>query len=280
MENESYQHTTAKEHKTMKIKLDNQFIPIQPGLKKYTDYYIEKKEIDLLNQTVVLYYQFQLQKDSNKPILIEPDGCIDILFNCNDTKPQATVYGSYLEKKPYQLQSGQEYFGIRFIPNQDARNFYFSMKEITCKDVCLIDLLKLDPSTIERIIDEKNFLWRVNLYKELIGSKFHSDSSTQRVVRYAIKNIYSSKGSININNLAKETGYSTRYLEKLFEQHVGITPKLFSRITRYQYSLYMLTNNHSLWDVIKQNGYYDQAHLIKELKKFGNFTPKQLLKEI
>jgi len=263
----------------MRITLENQFIPIQPGLRKYADYYIEKKEIDILNQTVVLYYQFQLQKDLNKPILIEPDGCIDILFSCNDTKPQATLYGSFLEKKPYPLQTGQEYFGIRFIPNHDARNLYFSMKEITSKDICLIDFLNLDPNIIELITNEKNFLWRVNLYKELIASKFVSDSPTQRVVRYAINKIYASKGSININNLAKEIGYSTRYLEKQFDQHVGISPKLFSRITRYQYSLYMLTNNHSLWDVIKQNGYYDQAHLIKELKKFGNITPKQLMNE-
>lgn len=261
-------------------KLENQFIPIQPGLEEYSAYYFEKKEVDILNHTVVLYYQLQLKNDSNKPVMIEPDGCIDIMFSCNDTKPQATVYGSFLEKRPFQLQSGQEYFGIRFIPNHDAKNFYFSMKEITSKDICLVDLLNLDPNIIELIIREKNFYERIKLYKELIGSKLLSDSSTQRVVRYAINRIYSTKGNININNLAEEIGYSPRYLHKQFDQHVGLSPKLFSRITRYQYSLFMLLNNHSLMDVIRQTGYYDQAHLINEWKKIGNITPKQLLKGI
>ncbi|PAE44668.1 helix-turn-helix domain-containing protein [Bacillus sp. 7884-1] len=259
--------------------INNCFIPIQPELEKNADYYFEKKEIDIKSQTTILYYQLQLKKNLNKSISIEPDGCIDILFWCNDSSPRAIVYGSRLQKTPTILQTGYEYFGIRFIPNQDVRNFNYSMKEITDKDILLVDLLKLDAHTIDLLVNEDNFYRRINLYKELIGNKLLTNCSSQRIISYAINKIYSSKENININSLAEDIGYSSRYLRKQFEERVGLSPKLFSQITRYQYSLSMLLNeNHSLWNVIKLSGYYDQAHIINEFKKFGRITPKQLVK--
>ena len=268
-----------KESREMSLKLiDNLFIPIQPELEQNADYYLEKKEIDIINQTTILYYQFRLNKDLNKSILIEPDGCIDIMFCCSDISPRAIVYGSRLQKVPIIFQAGYEYFGIRFIPNLDSRTFNYSMKEIADRDILLDDLLPLDPNIIEILINEKDFYERIKLYKDLIGNKILTDCSSQRVISYAINNIYSSRGNININNLAADIGYSPRYLRKLFEERIGLSPKLFSQITRYQYSLSMLLNHNSLWDVIKQSGYYDQAHIINEFKKFGGVTPNQLVK--
>ncbi|MBZ5753550.1 AraC family transcriptional regulator [Metabacillus rhizolycopersici] len=256
------------------------FIPIQPELEQNSDYYIEKKEIDLINKTTILFYQFQLHKDLTNPISIVPDGCIDILFLCHDKTPCATVHGSRLQKKSITFQAGYEYFGFRFIPNQDTRKFNYSMKEIIDGDILLADLFTLDHHAVERMINEKKFYERINLFKELIGNNLFTDCSSQRIISYAVNKIYSSKGNININNLATELGYSSRYLRKQFEDRVGLSPKLFSQITRYQYSLHMLLNNNSVWDVIKENGYYDQAHLINEFKKFGNITPNQLVRTL
>lgn len=81
-----------------------------------------------------------------------------------------------------------------------------------------------------------------------------------------------------MTELANETGYSTRYLRKQFEDHIGISPKLFSQIVRFQSSLNMLLKNAScsVIDVSNENGYYDQAHLINEFKNFGYDTPYKL----
>jgi AraC-like DNA-binding protein len=81
-----------------------------------------------------------------------------------------------------------------------------------------------------------------------------------------------------MNQLANEIGYSTRYLRKQFETHIGISPKLFSKIIRFQCSLNMLLNNnhYTVNDVIYENGYYDQSHLINEFKDFGYITPYKL----
>ncbi|RJS63861.1 hypothetical protein CJ485_03605 [Priestia filamentosa] len=51
---------------------------------------------------------------------------------------------------------------------------------------------------------------------------------------------------------------------KQFEQDIGISPKLFSQIVRFQCSLSMFMNdkNYSICDIIEESGYYDQAHLM------------------
>lgn len=80
------------------------YIPLQPELEMNTDYYVEHKERNVLNQLTILFYQFKTSKDVVNSIIVIPDGCIDILFSCNQQNLAATVYGSVLQSKPLILQ--------------------------------------------------------------------------------------------------------------------------------------------------------------------------------
>ena len=42
----------------------------------------------------------------------------------------------------------------------------------------------------------------------------------------------------------------------------------------------MNDNNYSIWDIIEESGYYDQAHLINEYKKFSYYSPRKLMDTI
>lgn len=258
------------------------YIPLQPELEMNTDYYVEHKERNVLNQLTILFYQFKTSKDVVNSIIVIPDGCIDILFSCNQQNLAATVYGSVLQSKPLILQAECEYFGVRFLPQQYSKNLNYSMKEMIGREVPLVDFVTIDFTAVERIIAENNFYGRIHLFKEVIGNAIFTKCPSTSIVRYALNRIYFSKGAVNINELAAETAYSTRYLRKLFEEYVGLSPKLFCQITRFQYSLHMFNkrNNYTIWDVINENGYYDQAHLINEFKKFGYMTPKQFMKKV
>lgn len=254
------------------------FIPLQPELEMNTDYYIEFKEKNFLDQSTILFYQFRINEDLGSSISVIPDGCIDILFACNVQQPFANVYGSVLHRKAINFQTTQEYFGVRLLPKKEQK-LNHSMKDIIEQEVPLTEIISVDDTVIEKIANEKDFYGRIRLFKEMIGSTLFTYDSSSNLVRYALNKIYSSKGNVNINQLAVETGYSTRYLRKQFEECVGISPKLFSQIVRFQHSLYMLIkrNNYTIWDVVNENGYYDQAHLINEFKKFGYLTPGKVL---
>ncbi|WHY58423.1 helix-turn-helix domain-containing protein [Peribacillus simplex] len=255
----------------------NSYLPLQPEFEILTDYYLEHKERNKQNQSTILFYQFKMKKDMFNVITVIPDGCIDILFCCNEKAPFANVCGSVLQTKSINLHADNEYFGVRFMPNQETHKMNYSMKEIIDKEVPLLDMVSLDSQIVERLISERNFLGKINLFNETIRKFIFNVDSSSKAIEYALHNIYMNRGNITMIQLAKEMGYSTRYLRKQFEEHVGISPKLFSQIVRFQSSISMLLkiNHCTLKDVIMENGYYDQAHIINDFKNFGYMTPNK-----
>ena len=80
----------------------------------------------------------------------------------------------------------------------------------------------------------------------------------------------------NLDNVANRYGISSRYLQKLFVQHTGLAPKLYSRIQRFQHSLRLVTNPQaSMTSIALECGYFDQSHFIREFKSFTGVSPAQ-----
>ncbi|PEB50582.1 AraC family transcriptional regulator [Bacillus pseudomycoides] len=257
------------------------YFPFQPEFEVQTDYYIEHKEKNIFNQTVLLFYQFRLKKDLLHSVSVIPDGCMDILFCCNEQKFFANMCGSVIRSRTICLHADSEYFGVRFLPNQEMIQSNYTIKEIVDKEVPLIDMFSIHGTAVEKLIYAKGFQERIRLFKELIGHVIFTSGVSENAIGQALNKIYASKGNVNMNQLAKDIGYSTRYIRKQFEEYIGISPKLFSKIVRYQSSLNMLIKmkNFTVWDVINENGYYDQAHLINEFKNFGSLTPNEFVEK-
>lgn len=254
------------------------YFPFQPEFETLTDYYIEYKQRNSDHSTT-LFYQFKINQDLMDPISVIPDGCIDILFYCNPVRPAANVCGTVLKYKKINFQANCEYFGVRFLPKQETQHFKYSMKEVIDCQIPLADMITIEPTIMERLINELDFRGRIKLFKEEIGNNIFACNDLPAIIDYSLNKIYSTKGNVNMNQLAVETGYSTRYLRKQFDAHVGMPPKLFSQIVRFQNSLHMILNKQffTVWDVINENGFYDQSHLINEFKKFGYLTPNKFM---
>lgn len=85
--------------------------------------------------------------------------------------------------------------------------------------------------------------------------------------------------AVSIKKLAASSGYSHKQLISLFRDFVGVTPKMFQRLQRFQHALDSLSGqNGAVWlDLVYRFGYYDQAHFINEFKTFSGYTPTQYL---
>lgn len=81
--------------------------------------------------------------------------------------------------------------------------------------------------------------------------------------------------------VADQIGFSTRHFNQLFRHQVGLTPKLFCRIQRFQQVLNLLSGKNQVdWmDVVFTCGYFDQAHLIHEFRAFADCTPTEYLSQ-
>ncbi|MBB5395223.1 AraC family transcriptional regulator [Mucilaginibacter sp. AK015] len=98
-----------------------------------------------------------------------------------------------------------------------------------------------------------------------------------QMVAVALHYIYQSKGTIRITKLAELLHSSQSPLEKRFRALVGASPKKFAGIVRARYVLDALNKNDQ--DTAEYlSAFYDQAHFIKDFKKFSSMTPEQYLR--
>jgi AraC-like DNA-binding protein len=96
-------------------------------------------------------------------------------------------------------------------------------------------------------------------------------------IAYAVGRIVQQPGALTMEALAKKVGYSGKHLVKLFRDHVGLTPKTFLRIIRFQQAIADMESHRNMdWSSIAHDsGYYDQAHFINDFRHFSGFTPQE-----
>jgi AraC-like DNA-binding protein len=90
--------------------------------------------------------------------------------------------------------------------------------------------------------------------------------------------IAESKGLVQIESLAKDCFMSRRQLLRRFERAIGINPKLFARIVRFQQVFKEMEQSAAEPDWTKlafDLGYFDQAHFINDFREFCGMTPSQ-----
>jgi AraC-like DNA-binding protein len=88
-------------------------------------------------------------------------------------------------------------------------------------------------------------------------------------------------GLLNIEQLAHHANMSVRNFERKFSQQVGLSPKLFCSIARFNHALALkLKCPRKDWlTVALECGYFDQTHLIKDFKKFAGNSPSVFMKK-
>ena len=119
---------------------------------------------------------------------------------------------------------------------------------------------------------------RINLVQEFLISQLNTRPPDLLVSR-ALEYIHASCGTIRMSALAGLLHTSASPLEKRFRQEVGASPKKFATIVRAQTMLAAMDNgNRQYADYL--SAYYDQAHFIKDFKKFASITPEQYLKTL
>lgn len=253
------------------------FMSAQPEFEVNNISYMEHTEKNKLTSSNILFYQFKTPLSKSSNLSAVPDGFLDILFSCDKKSPSSNLYGSVFEYKKVEVKPDTEYFGIRFLPADMIKGKKYVLKEIMDQIIPLEEAISMETHWNEKIAAEKNFFERIKLFKRNIGNQVFSSEVDQ--MQHALDFIYASKGNIHIRDLAVDMGFSERYMRKKFEDYIGMSPKLFSQIIKFQYSLLIMRNmkNRTIQDVIHEAGYYDQAHFTHTFKKFSHTTPGQFI---
>ena len=113
------------------------------------------------------------------------------------------------------------------------------------------------------------------LLKKLLGRKLKTHTQS---ICAASELILKNRGTANIDKLANYANMSARNFERSFIDEVGMPPKLYARITRFFTAIEdKALNPYKSWrDIVYEYNFYDQTHLIKEVKTFSFKTPEEL----
>lgn len=121
--------------------------------------------------------------------------------------------------------------------------------------------------------------------KDLDSLKSFCDKATQKIKSIATLTIdsrkkdlfhliYSSQGSITVKELSEKVYWSSRQINRYFNQQFGISLKAYCNILRFGASFKHLSEG----KLFPEQSFADQNHFIKEIKKYAGVTPKELSK--
>ncbi|GHP01068.1 hypothetical protein KSF_111150 [Reticulibacter mediterranei] len=127
---------------------------------------------------------------------------------------------------------------------------------------------------------------RRSAYAQQLLSSQHFNEARARWTRAdliflqtALEQLYNAHGLIRMYALANACGLSLRQFERRFKQRIGISPKIFARLLRFETLMASLLQNptHPLAQMASHPGYQDQAHAIHEFKLWAGCTPSAFL---
>lgn len=215
--------------------------------------------------------------------IVIPDTCVDIIYQTDDVGNiiSSDFVGindrSFFSRENHENDRKISTFAIRFyawsvyVFSEDSFdgtvNRHYDVRERFCwldrelrgrlsEPWKLTDLIQFTESLILKKLDHARYNQRV-------------DGSMSDILRH--------QGALEISELSRLNFVSSRQMERIFQEYIGITPKKLSNLIRYQY-LWKDIVSHSdfdLADAVYKYGYTDVPHLMREFKRYHSMNIRE-----
>ncbi len=206
--------------------------------------------------------------DVRKSIPVIPDGCMTLVFTGGSEHAEAYICGVIDEIKKIDIEPGDYCIFMRFMPGTGYSLVEQPVSRITNKALNVRENMAGGEQIISILGRETQLVERIGLISKVIRINLYGDSG-KYLIKYCTRRILQTQGNIKVEELAEETGFTSRNISKMFEKFVGISPKLYSQIIRLQFSMAKIMENRNmlLMDVAIDCGFFDHAHMNRTYKK-------------
>lgn len=243
-------------------------------LKKYIRYFWSCDLLDYQSEKIIYFDNYA---DKHPRLVFQVNDRPLLKSNENKEIPRAYICGIDTHPSSVSVQANFSHFGVSFSP--------FALTEIfkTANDILVnnnVDLNDLGYSgLITKLSDAKGHSSRIEIMSRFIEDQIsHKKIVDHDIIQIVLDNELVEQA--DLFRLQKKYKITERTMERLFKKAMGISPKTFQRLVRFEKTLALLksptySNSASVGHLLD---YTDQSHFIKDFKKFTNITPYQFQK--
>jgi AraC-like DNA-binding protein len=239
---------------------------------------------------------------------ILPSGTVELVVNLCDDRVQieGTVHGArgktvsgvavsgpYSEAFIIEATQHAGMMGVHFRPGGASAVLGVPCSELTDAHVNLASLWgeAIAGELRERLCAAPSHQARFRCLEDVLMRRLHSQQSRTRqsrhlrehpVVAFALGCFARPDARPSVRDVARELGLSHRRFLTIFTTEVGLPPKLYGRIIRFQqaHALAQRTGDVDWAQLALECGFCDQAHLVNEFRKLSGLTPTDYQRKI
>lgn len=221
---------------------------------------------------------------------IVPDGRMELILNLSDRflrhgcdasveRQAATLLAGQITRRVVVEPSGAvDLVGVRFRSDGAAALLRLPLGEL--RDQIVEPAVVPSPlgrDLPDRLHEAPDRTARVQILDRHLMRLRVATAEPDRLVAAAVAHLRRSNGRLPVRAVTSALGTTERTLERRFQAAVGIGPKLFARIARFQHAFHQLgqCDSGDWTGVAYRAGYYDQAHLIRDFRAFAGTSPSR-----
>lgn len=184
----------------------------------------------------------------------------------------AGVTGIQPAAKTYSYEPKTGSLLVRFTP-EGATCLGAPVAELTGRSVALDAILS--PARVaeahEQLAEAADAASRIAVVERLLLDLPYEEDP---LVTHAATLLTDAHDEASVSAVASAVGLSERQLERRFLTRIGVTPKRFATLRRFERAVARATTAPSLTAAALDAGYYDQSHFIRDFRRFTGSTPR------
>jgi len=128
---------------------------------------------------------------------------------------------------------------------------------------------------VDRLAETPSWEARLDLLDDALVSRDPVPALAPEVA-WVRRQLVATNGRARVEPLMDETGWSRRHVTERFRRQLGVSPKAYARLLRFEHASALLSEqppSRTLAEVAMEAGYYDQSHLTRDFVALAGMTP-------
>jgi AraC-like DNA-binding protein len=267
--------------------------PLDTALAGVTETYVPKAP---LRNFVDLIWRYDGLVQAHDLERVLPTGTMQIVINLVDdtSRKYDPQDPRRVERHPGSILSGPHgafflidtaeqasVLGVAFMPGGAAPFLRMPAREVRDLHVSLEDIWGVDARGLRERLIEAGPDERFAILEGWLLQHARGDLTGHPAVTYALTEFAGVPHTRTVSEVTDRVGLSQRRFIELFDEEVGLTPKLYCRIQRFQHAIRRVHRSEDVdWaDLAAMSGYYDQSHMIRDFQEFSGLNPSAYLRD-